>query len=264
MPTTSATRTRRPCGDLTPQPSAARHVEHRRGVVAVGRRRTISLVPSASAAQTSARLAMLFDRARRRSASTGPIGATDRVHVASRGGHDSACTAGRKPRAIRPPRNRSAIGCVDEHHGDAAVALDHVDHLEAGDVDAELGGQREHLGGGARCGRESGCGPRPAPRGALTRLGRLVRASRGPREPVVQRARGRRGRRRRGSLASPSISSSSAARIAGRFSAQMSSQMPGWPLAMRVMSRKPPAASRSSAACSSARSAGERPSGSPR
>ena len=42
--------------------------------------------------------------------------------------------------------------------------------------------------------------------------------------------------------------------MAGRFSAQMSSQMFGWPLAMRVMSRKPPAARRSSAACSSARS----------
>ena len=34
----------------------------------------------------------------------------------------------------------------------------------------------------------------------------------------------------------------------------MSSQIPGWPEAMRVMSRNPPAASRSSAACSSARS----------
>ena len=43
--------------------------------------------------------------------------------------------------------------------------------------------------------------------------------------------------------------------IAGRFSAQMSSQMSGWPLAMRVMSRNPPAARRSRAACSSARSA---------
>ena len=44
-------------------------------------------------------------------------------------------------------------------------------------------------------------------------------------------------------------------RIAGRFSAQTSSQMSGWPLATRVMSRKPPAARRSRAACSSARSA---------
>ena len=43
--------------------------------------------------------------------------------------------------------------------------------------------------------------------------------------------------------------------MAGRFSAQMSSQMSGCPLAIRVMSRKPPAARRSSAACSSARSA---------
>ena len=35
--------------------------------------------------------------------------------------------------------------------------------------------------------------------------------------------------------------------MASRFSAQMSGQMPGWPAAMRVMSRKPPAARRSRA-----------------
>ena len=42
--------------------------------------------------------------------------------------------------------------------------------------------------------------------------------------------------------------------IALRFSAQMSGQMPGWPAAMRVMSRKPPAARRSRPRCSAARS----------
>ena len=42
--------------------------------------------------------------------------------------------------------------------------------------------------------------------------------------------------------------------MAVRFSAQMSGQMPGCPEAMRVMSRKPPAASRSRARCSVARS----------
>ena len=42
--------------------------------------------------------------------------------------------------------------------------------------------------------------------------------------------------------------------MAGRFSAQMSSQSAGCPAAIRVMSRKPPAARRSRAACSSARS----------
>ena len=50
------------------------------------------------------------------------------------------------------------------------------------------------------------------------------------------------------------MSASSASTIASRFSPQMSGQIPGWPDAMRVMSRKPPAARRSSAACSSARS----------
>ena len=43
--------------------------------------------------------------------------------------------------------------------------------------------------------------------------------------------------------------------MASRFSAQMSGQMAGEPAAMRVMSRKPPAARRSRAACSSAPSA---------
>ena len=46
--------------------------------------------------------------------------------------------------------------------------------------------------------------------------------------------------------------------MASRFSAQMSGQMPGWPAAMRVMSRKPPAARRSTARCSSERSAARR------
>ena len=53
---------------------------------------------------------------------------------------------------------------------------------------------------------------------------------------------------------SSSISWLSAPTIATRFSAQMSSQMSGRPLATRVMSRNPPAASRSSAACSIDRS----------
>ena len=40
--------------------------------------------------------------------------------------------------------------------------------------------------------------------------------------------------------------------MAARFSTHTSGQIPGWPAAMRVMSRKPPAARRSSDACSSA------------
>ena len=41
--------------------------------------------------------------------------------------------------------------------------------------------------------------------------------------------------------------------MAAAFSRQMSGQMPGWPAATRVMSRKPPAAKRSTAECSSER-----------
>ena len=47
---------------------------------------------------------------------------------------------------------------------------------------------------------------------------------------------------------------SSTEQMASAFSWQMSGQMPGWPEAMRVMSRNPPAASRSMARCSSDRS----------
>ena len=46
--------------------------------------------------------------------------------------------------------------------------------------------------------------------------------------------------------------------MASRFSAQMSGQMPGWPAAIRVMSRNPPAASRSRPRCSSDRSSASR------
>ena len=51
------------------------------------------------------------------------------------------------------------------------------------------------------------------------------------------------------------MSSSSTSTMAGRFSAQMSGQIPGWPAAIRVMSRNPPAARRNTAACSLARPA---------
>ena len=46
--------------------------------------------------------------------------------------------------------------------------------------------------------------------------------------------------------------------MASRFSPTMSGQMPGCPAAIRVMSRKPPAARRSRARCSSARSSARR------
>ena len=84
---------------------------------------------------------------------------------------------------------------------------------------------------------------------------------RGPRGPARAPSAARRGRRRprcraprRATRARPSSTST----MAVRFSAQMSGQMPGWPDAMRVMSRKPPAARRSRARCSSARSSARR------
>ena len=49
------------------------------------------------------------------------------------------------------------------------------------------------------------------------------------------------------------IKSSRTSSMAAAFSRQMSGQMPGWPAATRVMSRKPPAAKRSTAECSSER-----------
>ena len=77
---------------------------------------------------------------------------------------------------------------------------------------------------------------------AAARVEHLEQAGRGrPGHPVAHGARGRleQARRRR-------------ARWPAALSAQTSGQMAGCPAAIRVMSRKPPAASRSRAACSSA------------
>ena len=82
--------------------------------------------------------------------------------------------------------------------------------------------------------------------------GRLRRATRAP-APAARAGRvavaggddgAHPGRARRGSA-------SSAPTIASRLARQMSGQIAGWLAAMRVMSRNPPAASRSSTACSS-------------
>ena len=100
----------------------------------------------------------------------------------------------------------------------------------------------------------SGIGMRTSERSAnaLIRLGKLARDSRAAvsrcrivaRSPVSTAV-----------LISlrPSIKALKVLMIAGRFSAQISSQIAGCPEAMRVISRKPPAAKRNNAACSVAR-----------
>ena len=162
-------------------------------------------------------------------------------------------TAGRKPLAIRPPRRGRRASASTSTTSDAGVALGHVDDLEAGDVDAELGGQGEDLcrGAGAVRDRDPHLGQLLGMRGMDRQVGPCLT---GPLEAVVELG---------ASVVADDLAESSSRSIrpsradtmAGRFSAQMSSQISGWPLAMRVMSRNPPAARRSSAACSSARSA---------
>ena len=137
---------------------------------------------------------------------------------------------------------------------DAPVAVHRVGDLEVDDVDAELGGQHGDLGDGARCGRAPGCAPRPAPR-----AGAPVRSA--PGGPSAARSRISSSERwscsatRRRMAPRASMSRSRVATMASALSSQMSGQMAGWPAAIRVMSRKPPAASWSRAACSSPRPA---------
>ena len=50
---------------------------------------------------------------------------------------------------MSPPRNSSPLAASTSRIRTPSVALGRVVHLEVGDVDAELGGQREDLGGGA-------------------------------------------------------------------------------------------------------------------
>ena len=95
-------------------------------------------------------------------------------------------TAGWKPRSISPPRYARPTSASTRHDRDTEVALGEVDDLEAGDVDAVLGGEREDLGR-----RTEAVGDRDADLGQLLgvviRLGRL--------RPAV-RARCRRPRQR--------------------------------------------------------------------
>ena len=104
--------------------------------------------PSASPASTRARFVIDFEPGTVTVASTGP-GATGAGQTLDDPGQSSRRTPGRKPRASSPPRNRSLVEASTSSDHDALVALGGVDHLEVGDVHAELGGQREHLGRGA-------------------------------------------------------------------------------------------------------------------
>ena len=229
-------------------------VEHRGRVVAAARRPMISLVPSTSAAQTSARLAMLFDGGHVDVGDDGTLGADDRIRRPSSAAVTTTLgpTAGTRGRSARrgtgrpvawststtaTPRLLSTMWTTSKlamltPSSAASVNTSAAAPGAVGDRDADLG---QLLGW-------------------TTRLGRFVRALAGLLQPVEQGVAVVGVDDPRAPRSARSISPSSAPTIAGRFSAQMSSQMPGWPLAMRVMSRKPPAASRSSAACSSARS----------
>ena len=117
------------------------------------------------------------------------------------------------------------------------------------DVDAEPARERRHLGEHAgpvghrhaqldelRRHRDRPPGGSAAPRGP----GRAARAS-ASRSPAATMSR---------ACCSPARYASSAPSTASRFDVRMSSQIVGWLAAIRVMSRKPPAASRSSARCS--------------
>ena len=117
---------------------------------------------------------------------------------------------------------------IDQDHGHASVALDDVDDLEAGDVDTELGGEREHLGGGA--GAVGNGDPDLGHVLGVDHAGGQVRAGLTGRVQPIEQGLAVVGVDDAADVGSgPSISSSSASRMAGRFSAQMSSQIAGLP-----------------------------------
>ncbi len=145
-----------------------------------------------------------------------------------------------------------ALGLLAIHHQDehAPIALDTVRELDVVDVDPEVARQGGDLGqhAGAVGDRHPQLGQalgRTARRGSERRA--VAACSSSASSPALSAAA------TRSRMPNRSASNvSRAATMAGAFSAQTSGQIPGWPAAMRVMSRKPPAASRSSAPCSSA------------
>ena len=237
-----------PASPSMPTPSEPQPGRHRDGVVAVGHVRQ----PALAVGQRRAHERPVGDALRARARRPWHRAGREPAARGTTAIRTSGCTAGRKPRASRPPRYSSAAAASTSTTATPS-ALERVDDLEAGDVDAELGGQREHLGGGAGTVGDRDADLAPAPR-VGDAAGQVGAGLAGPLQPVVSPARSSAPTTSRISV-SPAMRPSSAETMAGRFSAQMSSQMSGWPLAMRVMSRKPPAARRSSAACSSARSA---------
>ena len=165
----------------SPTPSSCRQRQHRLGVVGQQHAVEPRARPSASAAQTSARLVMLFD----------PGGRTDRVER-SVDGHDlqlvgavaqvggtwltargptrpdparpapstsSSARSASTTRISRPPRSSGAVG-----------------HLDVVDVDRPLRGQRGDRRQLARAGPGSRRGPRPAARPAAHPVGSDRRA----------------------------------------------------------------------------------------
>ena len=187
VPATSAIRSSPLDAKPTPHPSCCRHVDHRRRVVAGGdtgdrrscrRRARHRSAPGWRCSSTAG-------RGPRRS--PGRRRAATRMHaVAGQVGHRSRqrLHGGTEAASEQPTAEQLDHGLIDEHDGDATGALGDVDDFEAGDVDAEFGGQREHLGCRTRPGRESGCGPRRVRRDAR----RGSAGSRGPARAAVRRA----------------------------------------------------------------------------
>ena len=94
----------------------------------------------------------------------------------------------------------------------------------------------------------SGTGTRSSTSGPRRRRadGQVAPRDAGPLEHAEQRVAVAAGHDRRAPRPAPRGSRRARATIASRLATQMSGQIAGWPAAMRVMSRKPPAARRSS------------------
>ena len=207
--------------------------------------------PSAIAANSSARCEIALVAGHPQPAAQRPRPGQDQL-VGSHVAHASDGVRGDVVAVLEQrglERVEAALG--DDQHEHTGAALERVRDLEVGDVDAEAAGQRGDLGDHALAvgHRDPQLDQRLLDREADGQV--AARGTRVGSSSVEQRVAvaagddaAHRVRARRGSA-------SSASTIASRLARQMSGQIAGWLDAMRVMSRKPPAARRSSTACSS-------------
>ena len=139
--------------DVDADAEAAEAVDHGLGVVGARARRSACWTRRRARRTTRARLVMLLEPGTATTASSGRRRAGSIARrVGSHGRDSSAQPADGRTEAPgdQPAPEQVALRWPRSAGSARPVALGRVVHLEVGHVDAQLGRQREHLGGGAR------------------------------------------------------------------------------------------------------------------